>query len=270
MEWLTIALSSLLTILAPVGLILDTVVADRLRSQVTEIEQLAVRIDNVPNYQVLEGKVKRIRIASRGIYPIPNLRIAALELESDPIDINLERLQQGGKNSLTEALRRPAQAAVRLEIKEADINNALQSSEIKTQLQKLIDKLAPNQEEINNRFELVNINLEFLPDNRIRTQIKLQQSNLENRETQPLEIILEVGLNLVNGRSLELVKPTGSLNGKKLSTRLLNGFAEGLNEKLDLRTLEKRGILIRVLQFNIDDQSLNLATFIRVNPQAQL
>lgn len=269
MEWLTIALSSLLTIIAPVGLILDTVVAERIRSQVADVEHLAVRIDNVPSHQVLAGKVERIRIASRGIYPISNLRIEAIELESDPIEINLERLQQGGKNALTESLRQPVQTAVRLEINEADINHALQSPEIKAKLQTLINQLVPNQEEINTKFELLNISCQFLPKNRISTQIQLQQSNSDNREIRPLEIILEVGLNIVNGHSLELVEPSGSINGRKLSTRLLNGFAEGLNDKLDLRILEDKGILVRVLQWQIDQESVNLAAFIRVNPQAK-
>ncbi|MGB5771982.1 MAG: DUF2993 domain-containing protein, partial [Crocosphaera sp.] len=51
MEWFTILLSSFITIISPVGLIVDRVVADALRSQVAGVEELAVRIDNTPSYQ---------------------------------------------------------------------------------------------------------------------------------------------------------------------------------------------------------------------------
>ncbi|MGH2415639.1 MAG: LmeA family phospholipid-binding protein, partial [Microcystaceae cyanobacterium] len=79
MEFLTIFLSSLLAAISPAGLILETVVENTLRDRVEAVEQLEVRIDNTPSYQVLQGKVDRVRIASRGVEPIPHLRIEALE-----------------------------------------------------------------------------------------------------------------------------------------------------------------------------------------------
>ncbi len=265
MELFTILLSSLLALISPAGVILDRVIDENIRAQVKGVEQLAVRLDNTPSYQIIEGKVDKIRIASRGIFPIENLRIEALELETDPLNIDLARLQQGGDNSLRQSLRRPLQAAIRLVIKESDINQALQSTEIKSRLQQLVNNLIPQQDGLSvAAFELLNARIEFLENNRLRLQIQVQQSQTENQPSETLALILEVGVNLVAGRSLQLIEPTGTLNGRKLSTRLLHGFAERLSQQLDLQTLEKQGITARVLQFKLTDEEIDLAAFIRL------
>lgn len=266
MEWLTIILSSLLTIITPVGLGLDTVISQQIRSQVVAVEQLAVRIDNVPSYQILDNKVDRIRIASRGIYPIEGLRIEALELESDPIELNIKLLQQEGANSLRKALLQPIQLGIRLKIKEEDINKALHNPENKAQLQTLLNQIIPGQDTFSTQFELVEAKLEFLENNRLRTQIQLQQSQLNNDDSDSLRVVLEAGFNIIQGRKLEIVEPSGSINERQLSRRLLNSFATEFNQNLDLAILEKQGLVIRVLQFSIDEENFNLATFIRLNP----
>jgi len=94
MEWLTITLASVLTLLTPAGAIIDTVLAHTLRSQVQKVEQLAVRVDNTPNYQALQGKIARVRISARGIYPRADVRIEKIELETEPISLDLRQLQQ--------------------------------------------------------------------------------------------------------------------------------------------------------------------------------
>lgn len=269
MEWLAIALAAILTGLSPAGLVIDQVVAGRIRAQVEEIETLAVRIDNVPTHQILQGKVDRVRVASRGVYPIEGVRIEAIELESDPLNINLNRLTKGGKDAISESLRQPAQVALKVVINEKDLNQAFQSSQIKSQLQKLINTLVPSQDELQLQFDLSNIGIEFLANNRIRLEIQLQSGNSENEQeaAQKIDLVLETGLNVISGRKIEITEPTASLNGRKLSTRLINGFAEGLNQQLDLRKLEKDNIIARILQFNITEEDINIATFIRVNPK---
>ena len=89
MEFFTIFLSSLLTVFSPVGLVVDTVIANNIRSQVDDVEELAVRVDNTPSYQLTQGKVDRVRIASRGIKPIEDFRIETLEIETDSIDVKI-------------------------------------------------------------------------------------------------------------------------------------------------------------------------------------
>jgi hypothetical protein len=267
MEWITIILSSFLAAISPAGLVIDSVVENTLRSQVETVEQLEVRIDSTPSYQVLQGKVDRVRIASRGVQPIPNLRIAVAELETDAIDVDIERLQQEGANSLPQALRQPLQGAVRLVVTESDLDRALQSPNIKSRLETLINDFAASVGETSApSFQILQAELDFLGENRLELTLKLQPSQTQNNQSEPIEIQLEVGLKLVAGRSLQLSDPKGTVNGRRLSTRLLRGLAEGLNEELDLRRLEKRGIAARLLKLDVGEEEMSIAAFVRVEP----
>ena len=51
------------------GLPLTQLAEDALRDQVAASEEIHVRIDNVPTYQILNGRVEHLRIAGRGIAP---------------------------------------------------------------------------------------------------------------------------------------------------------------------------------------------------------
>jgi LmeA-like phospholipid-binding len=270
MEWLIVIIAGLMAIVTPTGLILEQVAENTLRRQVKDVEQLAVRIDNVPSYQVAQGKVERIRLASRGVYPIDKLRVDTLELESDRLNVDLPQLQGKGSNRIRQSLREPAQAAVRIVLKEEDLDRALQSPEIKLQLQQLLNQLLPDRSEIPlPSFELLNANFDIQEDNRFRFQAQLQQSPPSEEASQPLELVLEVSVNTIRGRTIQLSKPAGTLNGRKLSSRLLNGFAERLSEQLDLQSLERNGITARVLQLKSENHHLHLAAFIRLEPQAR-
>lgn len=52
-------------------------------------DTLEVRVDNAPNYQILLGNVDRIRVAGRGVYVLEFLRIDEVDIETDPISIDL-------------------------------------------------------------------------------------------------------------------------------------------------------------------------------------
>ena len=268
MEWLAIILSSIFTAISPAGLILDRLVENALGSQLAGVEQLAVRIDNTPSFQILEGKIDRLRIAGRGIEPLPHFSIAEIELETDPLNLDLEKLQQGGEKALNAALRQPFQGVVRLRISQSDVNQALQSPNIKAKLQELLDKLIPQREgSPTPTFEILDLRLEFLDRDRLRIQLQLQEQSEKSTETTNLTaIVLEVGFKVVAGRTLQLVEPTGSINDRRLSTKLLQGLAGGLSEQLDLRKLEAQGITSRVLQFKIAEGEIRLALFIRIEP----
>ncbi len=80
MEILVSILSSLLAIGTSVNLIGDVVLKNDIRSQVEEVETIAIRIDNAPNYQVLSGKVQRVRIATRGLKIKPRSAIQSTRI----------------------------------------------------------------------------------------------------------------------------------------------------------------------------------------------
>ncbi len=121
MEFFTIFLSSLFGLISPTGLVVESAAEKAVRSQFAQVEKLQVRIDNAPTHQLLNGQVEHIRIAGRGLQLKQlGMRVAVLELESDPIDLNLRNLR-------APKLEQPLQAGVRLVLNQQDINQALRS-----------------------------------------------------------------------------------------------------------------------------------------------
>ncbi len=261
MEWFTIVLAGLLAAITPTGLILDQVVASNLRQQVEKVAVLKVRVDNIPSYQVLQGKIDKVRIASRGIYLLKNVRIDTLEIESDPISIDLETWNQTKK--IRQSLRQPLQGGIRLLIQENDLNKALASDNIKSQIQKIIDSLRP---EGSPEFKLINAQVEFLENQRIRANFQLEQTTEDGIESEQLNFKIEFGLKIIEGRTLQFTEPKASINEQNVSSRFLNRLLNGFSENFSLKTSEKQGLIVRILDCNIENKQISLVIFTRLNP----
>lgn len=281
MEILTIVLAGLLSLGSGGGIVLDKITQGKIRSQIISVEQQAVRIDNQPNYRAAQGKLARVRIASRGIKIKPGIRIAVLDLETDPLAVKLSELNVTSIDRLRESLAAPATGAVKLVLTEQDLNQALQSPEVQAQLQQTLDRLIASRSgstKIN--YQLSNIEIELHPQNRLKISFqlnrpipKIDRESGSNRGTyqgqrrsSELAISLELGLKVVNSKVIRLLEPQGTLNGRPMSSRLLNSVASGIN--LNLSDLLADGILARILQLEINEDDLQLIGFVRLETKS--
>jgi hypothetical protein len=64
--------------------------------------------------------------------------------------------------------------------------------------------------------------------------------------------------------------PSANINGTPIPAQLINLLVLGINQQLDLRNLEERGITARVLNLEIAEDGLILISFVRILPDAQL
>nr|MBW4542729.1 DUF2993 domain-containing protein [Myxacorys chilensis ATA2-1-KO14] len=62
MEFFTLLLSSLIGLVSPLGIVSDRVAESTLRKQFVSVEDLQVRIDNAPTYQLVQGRIDRLRL----------------------------------------------------------------------------------------------------------------------------------------------------------------------------------------------------------------
>ena len=260
MEIITAILTSLLAIASPIGVIVDQLAEEAILDQIAGAEELYVRLDNVPTYQIINGRVEHVRAAGRGVYPIPELRIAAVDIESEPIDVDLRSLQRGEL-----VLDQPAQAALKLALEAEDLNNFLASDRVQQFLDGLRFSL-PGQNTARgiNRYGLENPSLRFLEGNRLQVAVNLQDRVLEEN----VAITVELGLAIVNGHRLELIEPVIIANNEPVPNQLIRSFVDGLQPQLTLRQLENLGITARVLSFEIRDNELDIAVFARVEPDS--
>lgn len=253
MELVIILLSALLGVLAPGGLVADEVAETTLRNQLEEAEELIVRIDNTPSYQVLQGRIDRVRIAGRGLYPIAGVRIAVLELESDPIALNpdLSKLE----------LKEPLQAAIKLVLTEADVNQALRSELVTDALSDLSLDFAEGATA--EQYDVVNSQFELLENDRFRLQATLQGQ----RTGEQTPVVAESGLEVIAGQRLRLVEPSVSLGDQPIESRFLNLLVENLTQQT-FNQLAASGVTARVLKLEVEGDRVTLAGFVRVEPAA--
>ncbi|MBW4633017.1 MAG: DUF2993 domain-containing protein [Iphinoe sp. HA4291-MV1] len=262
MEFFTLLVSGLLGLVTPVGLVVDRTAESAIRSQLAQVEQLQVRVDNSPTHQLLQGKVERVRVAGRSLQlKWQEIRIAALELETDAIE--LEPRSLGKKRP---QFKRPLQAGIRLVLTQQDINKLIQSPQFVARLQKLKINIGDfSNTKHNSVHNFANPNVKFLANNRFSFQVELHEKGLDK----PLLIRVESGLSIVGGRNIQLVNPIVTANGEEVPSQFVNTIVNNLNKRLDLRNLEGDGLQVRILKLNTRLEELEIAAFLRVEPSSR-
>lgn len=268
MELLVILLSGLLTLVTPGGLILDLLAENSLNNQINSAEKLVIRIDNIPSYQLATGKIDRLRIASRGVNISSLLTIDTLELETDSIDLNLRNLETNNLAEISKSLQKPLQAAIRLILTEQDLNQSLQSPEIQARLQQTLNRLIRQRTGSSSfSYQLINPRLQLLEENTIRLELELTRLGERRSRFQELSMSLECQIKIIKGTKIELAKLEGTINNRPLSARLLQGFAQGISDRLNFDNLEQNTMFVRLLQLRIDNNQIELAAFIRIHQE---
>ncbi|MBD1824915.1 DUF2993 domain-containing protein [Cyanobacteria bacterium FACHB-DQ100] len=254
MDFFTILLSSLLGILSPTGIVVDRVAETQIRKQLVAAEQLQVRVDNAPSYQIIQGRANLVRIAGRGLFPIQEFRIDTLEVETDPISLQLR----------SRKLAKPLQAGVRVVLTQADIDRALRSPFVTARLRNLGLQLLRRQARQIERYDFLNPQLTLLPQNRIRFQIELQ----EQGDPAKLKIVAEAEPQIVSGRSLQLNNLKVWANNQPSPEPVTRAIEALIRDRTDLRQLEASNITARILTLKLEASRLEVASFVQLrSPQ---
>lgn len=285
MDFFTALLSTLLALGSPVGYALDQVAADNFRNRLYRVEQLQVRIDNAPNYQIIQGRVDRLRLASRGAWLTPEVRLDTLEVETDPIDLDFSRLSSIPANIPANIpspelvpnpqtlvppglLRTPLQAGVRLVVTEADIQKALESPRVKSLIQEIAKRFLGNEAETRQ----ITPQVRFLGSDRFQLQVELSSPTQDNSppnnqannqaNNQSIKISLESGITVIDGSSFQLVNPVLQINNNPLPSSIVTAVSSSFLDSLNLKNLESRGIVLRLLQLKITQGQVQTAAFV--------
>lgn len=256
MEIITILLSSLIGILSPVGVVTDTLTEATIRDRLDSAEELTVRIDNTPSYHLLQGNVDRVRIAAQGVFPIADIRIDTVEIETDAIDVDIDQLRDG-----TIVLDRPLSAGIRVVMRKDDINRALRSPRLTDTLQDLNLDLTGTSSSVQ-QSDLVSAEVEFLNQRRIQLNAIFQDQETGDR----ISITIESGITFDRGSQLQLIDPVVTADGEMVPSELIQPLAEGLSQFVNLRNLELLGITARLLRLEIDDDAIEVAALVHVRP----
>ncbi len=292
MEIFILILSSLISVLSPANFAADKIAESAIRSQFKQVEVIKVRVDNAPIYNVVNGKVDKIRIAGRGFFPVEEVRIDTIEVETDPIDV--ERRQLFGKPTRV-VLQQPLGVAARIVITKEDVIRALKSKVVAGAIQRLIDSRdrqrddqpkqpeqpseQPKQPEQNqpeqprqpNRLEQIRARIdeyriqdpkvEFLPNQRVAVQAEI----VDLKTSAVLKIQAETGFEILEQRRIRFTDPNITLNGQPLTAEAARNFADSLAERLDIkRYAALLKVRAKILKASINDGRLEIAGFLQL------
>jgi LmeA-like phospholipid-binding len=276
MELITILLSGLTALFSLTGVVVDKSVETALLAQIDRAEQLQVRSDNAPAHQIINGKIDKVRIAGRGLWVTKDLRIDTLEVETDPIAVDLKAIQADGQAPAQEgrmqtprasSLQQPVQAGVKFKFTEADLNNYLKSPDAIARLQKMTTSTLGGAAagSLNKDYQITNPKVKFLGNNRVAIAAEL--SDPSSGEKLPID--LETGVSVVGGRKFQLLEPKAMVGGTQVPPFLLAGLTAGMSERLNVDMFEAQGVTVRILQFKVQPQELELAAFVRISGRKQ-
>jgi hypothetical protein len=262
MELIAILLSGITALFSLTGVVVDKNVETAFLSQIDRAEQLQVRVDNAPVHQIINGKINKLRIAGRGVWVTKDLRIDTLEVETDPMAVNLKAIQEDGQNPQASSLQQPIQAGVKFKFNEEDLNNFLKSPDAIARLQKMTTSTFGGvASSLNKDYQVTNPQIKFLGNNRLGIKAELQDPSSGEK----LGVSLETGVNVIGGRKFELVSPTAMVGGTQVPPFLLAGLTTGMADLFNVDILEQGGLTARILQFKVNPQELDLAAFVRVS-----
>lgn len=289
MQIFILILSSLISVLSPINFGIDKVAESTIRSQFKSVEQLKVRVDNTPAHNAIGGKIDKIRIAGRGLFPLEGIRIDTLEFETDPININVKALRKEKKTEL----QAPLGVGVRLVIREEDVISALKAPLVRQEIQKLLrglnsDKTKQAQTEPSgnaertgipqriqelrtklDEYRILNPKVEFLPGGRIKLEVEVE----EIKTAEKLKIEAESGITFAEGQRLTLTRPVLKLNGVELPEQIIQAFATDLFNRFKVEQLGNlpglgqvkwSQLTARVIKLQVKDQKLELVAFLRL------
>jgi len=117
-----------------------------------------------------------------------------------------------------------------------------------------------------NRYGLRNPQVTFLPGNRVRIAIDLEDRVQQER----VEALVETGVQLVDGHQLVLLEPTIVIDEQPVPDQLIEAFTEGTDSALTLKQFEDLAVVARVLQFELQPDALDLVVYLRVDPSSPL
>ncbi|MEO0948487.1 MAG: DUF2993 domain-containing protein [Cyanobacteria bacterium J06641_5] len=268
MEFLTVLLLGAIASISPTGAIGDARAKAALQERLGNPEILQVRLEGRPLHQfLLAGKLDRLRVAARGLQPLSPWRIEALDIETDPLWLDLAQLRAGAPQ---QALRQPLQAAWQTVFTEADLNQALQAPETLARLQPIAESLRQRLPGTRGQqYQVLSAIVDLQADNRLTLTSTVRVTRARNpKDFQNFKLQLATAIAIENGRRLRLENPTISVDDRPVAGRFASILQSRLQSRLDLGQLDQSTILVRLLQLRIEQERLQLVGFVRLQPSS--
>lgn len=254
MEFLISTFTIFSTLMASGGFIIDRAFTNAIKANSESVEEIEVRVENVPTHNIVKGEVDSIKLAVRGWGLREHFRLDVLELETDPLKFDFSRIREIDADNWRDIVQSDINVGIRTVLTEDDLNVMVRSPRALEIISSSIPPSAPE------GFELEEVNINLRPNQRLRlsTVARSQMPGVR------VDFNLEFGIELVAGQRVKIIEPRGTLNGRPISDQLLQGFTQNLNMRLNLASLERFGVIARLLELDIEDENMGITALIHV------
>ncbi|WP_446684384.1 LmeA family phospholipid-binding protein [Cyanobacterium sp. HL-69] len=254
MEFLISTFTIFTALMSSGGFIIDSAFTNAIKQNSESVEEIEVRVENVPTHNIVKGEVDSIKLAVRGWGLRENFRLDVLELETDPLKFDFSRIREINRETWREIIQSDINVGIRTVMTEDDLNAIVRSPRA---LEIISSSIPPSSPE---GFELEDVSLDLRPNQRIRLNTIARSQTPGVR----VDFSIEFGIELIGGQRLKIVEPQGTFNGRPISQELLQGFTQNLNMRLDLNALQRFGVIARLLQLDIADENIGMSALIHV------
>ena len=217
MEILVSVLSGLLAIASSVNLVGDRLVEKKIRSAVQEVDTVAVRIDNTPNYDAAYGRFKRVRIATRNLKLSSAVAFKALEVDLDRFDISLQeflkedlvtKIDDVPTIRLRELFESDVKLGIRMVFSQKQLDNILKYETVNSSLSKRLTDIFNRIDDDDGEFTINSFVLDLIGNNRLALRTKITDVDGEYvKKGEVVDVDLEFSVKLVDESSFEFFAP---------------------------------------------------------------
>lgn len=237
---------------------LNTVASQSLRHLFTQSEQVDVTVRCFPSSKILQGSIDSFKMTGRQLVIRRQFEVEEMSFETDAVTIDFGSVVSGKLR-----LKQPTQAVAQITLAEDAINRAFNADLVRQRLQNLdlppLTNLSGG-EPVSFR----DVQITLLPENRVRITA---QTDLPNRRDVPIQLIATLAIEkrrriLFQNPQFEAESVAADLRG--ISEVLTTGFAQVLNEMVDLDRFDLDGVTLRLNRLETHGKQLLFSGYAQI------
>lgn len=237
---------------------LNTVASQSLRHLFTQSEQVDVTVRCFPSSKILQGSIDSFKMTGRQLVIRRQFEVEEMSFETDAVTIDFGSVVSGKLR-----LKQPTQAVAQITLAEDAINRAFNADLVRQRLQNLdlppLTNLSGG-EPVSFR----DVQITLLPENRVRITA---QTDLPNRRDVPIQLIATLAIEkrrriLFQNPQFEAESVAADLRG--ISEVLTAGFAQVLNEMVDLDRFDLDGVTLRLNRLETHGKQLLFSGYAQI------
>lgn len=238
---------------------LNAVATQSLRHLFTQSEQVEVTVRCFPSSKLLQGSIDSFKMSGRHLVIRRQFEVEEMSFETDAVAIDFGSVVSGKLR-----LKQPTQAVAQIVLVEDAINRAFNADLVRQRLQHLdlppLTNLSGGEPV---SFRDVQINL--LPANQVRITAK---TDLPNRTDVPIQLTATLAIEkrrriLFQNPQFESEAVAEDLRG--IAEILTTGFAQVLNEMVDLDRFDLDGVTLRLNRLETHGKQLLFSGYAQID-----